>query len=228
MKHSLVFAMLLAACGSKSSNVQSGTKVPAAVGSVSDFDGTAYPIMQIGTQRWTGKNLAVTHYDNGDPIPLVQDASAWAALTTGAYAVYENKSENQTTYGLLYNWYAVTDPRGIAPKGWTVPAASDWVTLSTGLGGDNDSGGKLKDATAWTQSTDATNASGFTALPGGYRDRDGVFTGILANEDWWSTSDDQTPGGDGSFVAIAYFNGTFDEGHNRKTMGLAVRCLQNP
>src|SRR4030095_15485991 len=86
-------------------------------------------------QDWMVKNLDVTTYRNGDIIPEVTDPTVWAALTTGAWCYYENNSTNGTTYGKLYNWYAVNDPRGLAPTGWHVPTDAEWTTLSTCLGG---------------------------------------------------------------------------------------------
>ena len=82
----------------------------------------------VGTQTWSAQNLDVTTYKNGDAIPQVQDAEAWKNLTTGAWCYYENKTSYGTTYGKLYNWYAVTDARGLAPQGFHVPTDADWNT----------------------------------------------------------------------------------------------------
>ena len=147
----------------------------------------------IGTQTWTGCNLDVTNYQNGDPIPQVQDPTEWAALTTGAWCYYENDLLNGCTYGKLYNWYAVNDPRGLAPAGYHVPTDTDFTTLYTYLGGEPAAGGALKESglAHWiTPNTGATNTSGFTALPGGVRNvPTGTFNLIGAYGFWWSATD---------------------------------------
>src|SRR5215831_16247905 len=97
--------------------------------------------IKIGTQVWMNKNLDITHYRNGDPIPYVQGSAEWAALTTGAWCWFNNDSANGVIYGKLYNWYAVNDPRGLAPAGWHMPSDSEWTKLQTFLGGDSVAGG---------------------------------------------------------------------------------------
>ncbi|MCK4358753.1 MAG: fibrobacter succinogenes major paralogous domain-containing protein [Candidatus Cloacimonetes bacterium] len=150
---------------------------------VTDIDGNIYQIIKIGDQWWLAENLRVTHYRNGDPIPEVTDNSAWVGLTTGAYCNYDNDDGYVSTYGHLYNWYAVDDSRGIAPDGWHVPTDDEWKELEMYLGmtqaqaddigwRGTDEGGKLKETgyEHWNSpNTVATNESGFTALPGGCR-----------------------------------------------------------
>src|ERR1035437_2945754 len=100
------------------------------------------PSVTICTQVWMLNNLEVTTYRNGDPIPQVTDPAAWGLLSTGAWCWYNNDSAtNASTYGKLYNWYAVNDPRGLAPTGWHVPSDAEWTTLSTCLGGAFVAGG---------------------------------------------------------------------------------------
>jgi uncharacterized protein (TIGR02145 family) len=163
-----------------------------ASGTVTDIDGNVYETIQIGTQWWIKENLRTTHFRNGDPIPLVTDDTAWAGLSTPAYCEYGNDPANVTDYGRLYNWYAVADSRYIAPQGWHVATDEEWKQLEmylgmsqseanlTGIRGTVE-GGKLKEAgTVHWQSpnTGATNESGFTALPGGYRFIFGSFLNI--------------------------------------------------
>ncbi|MCK4445714.1 MAG: hypothetical protein KAW56_01385 [Candidatus Marinimicrobia bacterium] len=150
---------------------------------ITDIDGNVYKIVKIGNQWWMAENLKVTHYRNGDPIPHVTSNSTWEALNTGAYCNYDNDANNVTTYGRLYNWYAVNYSRNIAPEGWHVSSDAEWKTLEMYLGMSQsdadddgfrgtDEGGKLKEAgtTHWqSPNTGATNESGFSALPGGYR-----------------------------------------------------------
>jgi len=139
---------------------------------VTDIDGNCYRTVTIGTQVWMAENLKVTHDCNGEAIPNVTDGATWAGLTAGAYCEYNNDVNNVATYGRLNNWYAVADSRNISPAGWHVASDAEWQTLSIFLGGDAIAGGKMKETgtTHWySPNTGATNESGFSALPGGYR-----------------------------------------------------------
>jgi uncharacterized protein (TIGR02145 family) len=146
---------------------------------ITDIDGNIYRTIQIGNQIWTIENLKVTRYHNGDTIPNVTNATAWSKLTTGAFCIFDNDSSYSAVYGRLYNWYAVIDSRNIAPSGWHVPSDAEWDTLIAYLGGESIAGGKMKEAgtTKWASpNAGATNSSGFSALPGGYRYKDGRFS----------------------------------------------------
>jgi uncharacterized protein (TIGR02145 family) len=195
------------------------------------------PSITIGTQTWTTKNLDVATYSDGTVIPQVTDPTAWASLTTGAWCYYNNDSGTGTTYGKLYNWYAVAgihdnDPntpnKKLAPTGYHVPSDAEWSTLTTFLGGENVAGGKMKETgTAhWNSpNTDATNSSGFTGLPGGYRSLNGTFNDIGTNGDWWSSSED------GATYAwyrnLYYSNGDAYRSYSDKKDGFSVRCLRD-
>ena len=127
----------------------------------------------IGSQVWTTKNLDVATYRNGDVIPQVEDAEAWANLTTGAWCYYANDASNGTKYGKLYNWYAVSDPRGLAPKGFHIPSDAEWTVLTDYLGGgtaENNhaaaTGTKMKSSTGWDSNGGGGGYSG-SAVPGG-------------------------------------------------------------
>jgi len=172
-------------------------------GTVTDIDGNSYQIVKIGNQRWMAENLKVTHYQNGSAIPHVTDNGIWPNLSSGAYCNYNNDVNNVSTYGRLYNWYAVNDSRNIAPQGWHVPSDDEWKELEMYLGMSQsevdsegwrgtDEGGKMKEAgTAhWdSPNTCATNSSGFTALPGGHRSGSGNFIYVSSYSYWWSASD---------------------------------------
>ena len=191
----------------------------------------------IGTQVWATKNLDVTTYRDGTPIPQVTDATAWVGLTTGAWCYYENTTANGTTYGKLYNWYAVagihdndtsTPNKVLAPTGWHVPTNAEWTILTDYLGGQSVAGGKMKatGTTLWkSPNADATNSSGFTGLPGGYRNYDGTFINIGDNGVWWSGPDEST-----SFALarnLDYGNGNANGGSASKKNGFSVRCLRD-
>ena len=161
----------------------------------------------IGNQGWTDKNLDVATYRNGDPIPEVQDVSAWGNLTTGAWCYYNNDPANGAVYGKLYNWYAVNDPRGLAPVGYHIPSDAEWTILTDYLRvldiRDNNyfpnnkkTGGKMKETgTAhWlAPNIAATNCSGFAGFPGGYRDSNVQqslgFYAIGERGGWWSATE---------------------------------------
>jgi len=154
--------------------------------------GTNDPSVSICCQRWMTKNLDVSTYRNGDTIPNVTSNGDWVMLTTGAYCYYQNDSATYAaTYGKLYNWYAVNDPRGLAPEGWYIPTDFEWTTLGNCLGGDSLAGGPMKevDTTHWlSPNTGATNLTGFTGLPCGFRNQVGGFQQIGFTGYFWSSS----------------------------------------
>jgi uncharacterized protein (TIGR02145 family) len=192
----------------------------------------------IGTQTWEIKNLDVTTYSDGTVIPEVSDPTQWAALTTGAWCYYNNTTANGTTYGKLYNWYAVagiwdeaskTDAtlrKKLAPTGWHVPTDAEWTTLTTTLGGTSVAGGKMKATTLWNSpNTDATNSSGFTGLPGGYRGNNGSF-GTIGNDGlWWSSSEYDTAYA--WLRNLSYNSGSAGRVGIIKTFGFSVRYLRD-
>jgi len=177
----------------------------------------------IGTQVWMLKNLDVDKYRNGDPIPQVTDPAQWASLTTGAWCYYNNDPANAAIYGKLYNWYAVNDPRGLAPAGWHVPTDEEWTVLTTYLGGQSVAGGKLKEAgTAhWSSPNVADNSSGFTALPGGCRYSSGTFSGIGSNGLWWSSTA-------GAWARdLACYSAGVGRYNYYRYYGFSVRCVRD-
>jgi len=160
-------------------------------GTITDIDGNVYKTVKIGTQTWMAENLKTTKYRNGDPIPNVTDSASWTALKTGAYCNYKNDTSNASSYGRLYNWYAVNT--GIlAPQGWHVPSDEEWSILIDYLGGEKKAGGKMKvvGTSFWAKpNKGANNRSGFTALPGGARAYGGKFSSIGRYGYWWSSSE---------------------------------------
>jgi len=131
---------------------------------VKDIDGNVYKTVKIGNQTWMAENLRTTKYRNGDPIQLITDEAAWSNLSSGAYQgpFFADKLE----YGNYYNWYAVNDPRNIAPEGWHVATDAEFTELASFLGGNAVAGNKLKETgtTHWYDPNTGTNESGFTAL----------------------------------------------------------------
>ena len=159
-----------------------------------DIDGNNYSLVKIGNQIWMKENLKVSRYRNGDLIPVVTDNSSWSALGTGGRSWYSNDSTTyENPYGNLYNWYAVNDSRKLCPLGWHVPIDAEWTTLTDFLGGMSVAGGKMKSTgtTYWTsESAGIDNSSGFSALPGGYRNNVGSFIYINTDAFFWSATPD--------------------------------------
>jgi len=183
----------------------------------------------VSVPGWSTHNLNVTSYRNGDPIPEVTDPTQWANLTTGAWCWYNNDSANGTVYGRLYNWYAVNDPRGLAPIGYHIPTDAEWTTLSNCLGGSTIAGGKMKEAgtSHWNHpNTDATNSSGFTSLASGFRHdefNNASFIGMGANLYYWSST---SSGTFSAFIrTLNYATGALTRTFFSKRGGLSVRVI---
>jgi len=193
---------------------------------VKDIDGNVYKTVKIGNQIWMAENLKVTKLNDGTAIPLVIDDKAWGCLITPGYCWFH--PESARTYEALYNWYTV-NTGNLCPAGWHVPTNAEWTTLTDYLGGKDIAGGKLKEAdtTHWNSpNTGATNETGFTALPGGMRDQDGIFSIAGDYGYWWSTTEINILDAygwlmsyDGSFVGRI--------GNLTKLYGISVRCLKD-
>lgn len=186
--------------------------------------------VSIGTQTWTARNLEVTTYRNGDPIRYAGNIDDWTDANTdkeGAWCYYADAEGNNANYGKLYNWYAVNDGRGLAPEGWHIPSDVEWTKLRDFLGGESVAGGKLKEAgiSHWKPTNDgATNESGFTALPGGYRFDDGAFDYIGSTGFWWSSSEYLTSYAWGRYLS---FHSSILSGNSYgKGYGFSVRCVK--
>jgi uncharacterized protein (TIGR02145 family) len=150
-----------------------------------------FTTVKIGPRIWTVRNLDVASFRNGDPIMEAKTAEEWEkAANDGkpAWCYYENDTANGTRYGKLYNYFAITDPRGLAPAGWHLPSNEDWRTITGSQGGVDITGMKLKSANGWQKKDYANNKAGFTALPAGTRSIKGKFSDINYLGQWWSTS----------------------------------------
>lgn len=201
------------------------------------YDGRTYDLVEIGGQCWFADNLATDQYRNGDPIPTGLDNTTWLNTTAGAYAIYNNDPANDVTYGKLYNWYTTADNRGLCPTGWHVPTDCEWMYLENSLGmsvadqetlgwrGTNE-GGALKATTNWSSpNTGATNSSGFTALPGGYRNYDGTYANVGNNGFWWSSTENLS---NGAWSRILFYSSPrVYRDYNSKRGGFSVRCVRD-
>jgi uncharacterized protein (TIGR02145 family) len=176
----------------------------------------------IGAQAWMANNLEITTFRNGDPIPQAASDEAWKIAGQNKQPAY---CYNGETYGKLYNWYAVNDPRGLAPEGWHIPTDAEWTQLSDYLGGERVAGKKMKSTSGWNNKGNGTNESGFNGLPGGYRGNFGSFSNHCNYGCWWSASEDST--------GLAYsrdLSRSIDYLYrfsSFKERGFSVRCLRD-
>jgi len=195
---------------------------------VTDIEGNFYSTVRIGSQIWMAENLKTTKYNDGADIPLVTDNTAWSNLPTPGYCWYNNSQFLYgNTYGVLYNWYTVNTDY-LCPTGWHVPTDAEWTTLTTFLGGESVAGSKLKETGTihWLNpNTDATNETGFTALPGGNRWDSGSFNNIGSSGIWWSATEINT----NSAWNRAMLNSNADAYRvsRNKHYGFSVRCLKD-
>jgi uncharacterized protein (TIGR02145 family) len=216
-----------------------------------------YKSVKIGSQTWMVENLNVERFRNGDLIPQAKTDEEWKRAGENkqpAWCYYDNDPKNGSKYGKLYNWYAVNDPRGLAPAGWHVPSDPEWTTLSDQLG--NDAGQKMKSTSGWNgygckrcdggssqfkanctsckgtqaNSTDplsgnGTNSSGFSGLPGGYRYANGSFYYVGNRGYWWSSTENSTYYAYPRLL-LPNSDDLYSYSHG-KVEGLSVRCLRD-
>lgn len=232
--------------GNTISFVTDGPESPE-TGTLTDIDGNFYQTVNIGGIWWMAENLKVTHYRNGEPIPNISNYSDWVNLSTGAYYVYDNDNANISTYGMLYNWFAVDDNRNIAPDGWHVITDDEYrglehYLIAYGYNWDtshqeNKIGKSLASQTDWKHSSRAgdvgnnlstNNASGFSALPGGYG-LGNTFGSIGEKGYWWSSS---VWNNESAKARELYYNSswglfpTYPE-LSLKQLGFSVRCAKD-
>ena len=198
---------------------------------ITDGEGNSYKTVTIGTQTWMAENLKVSKYNDGTTIPNIIDNTQWQNDTSGAWSYYNNDVANNTKYGKLYNWYAVSKTtngnKNVCPTGWHVPTDAEWTVLTDYLGGSIVAGGKMKEVgtASWNSpNTDATNTSLFTGLPGGYRYSKGVCDYIGSVGGWWSSTEYDTSNAWNR--GLSSYNGSAYRGYI-KTNGLSVRCLRD-
>jgi uncharacterized protein (TIGR02145 family) len=227
-KNILVYILLIALTTSCANN------------EVKDVDGNIYPTTKIGEQVWMTKNLDVTRFNDGTPIPQAKTDDEWEAAAIfkqPAWCYYENDVTYGTVYGKLYNWYAVNDPRGLAPENYHIPTENDWDKLIFYLDDkckfnyegrqSENAGGHMKSIEKYWQypNTNADNSSGYNALPSGNRGSMGMFFGLGFDADYWSATEYDNK--------ESWIRGLWNEGSGvgrtqvDKGKGLAVRCVKN-
>ena len=182
----------------------------------------------IGKQVWMTKNLNVDKFRNGDPVPEAKTVEEWVEAGRNkqpAWCYYNNDPDNGDRYGKLYNWYAVNDPRGLAPKGWKIPSSGDWSLLIDFLSGESVAGKKMKSNSGWENDGNGTNESGFSGLPGGARGYDGTFGYVGEYGYWMSSTEFSTSNAWARY--LDYGNGNVKEFHYSKVGGASVRCIRD-
>lgn len=192
---------------------------------VTDADGNVYNTIQIGSQCWTKENLKVSKYADNTAIPAVSLAADWTNLNNGAWSNYNNNSQLNATYGKLYNWFAVTNSKGVCPAGWHVPDQNEISTAASFLGGYAAAGGKMKSTTLWNApNTGATNSSGFSSIAGGQRQSSGTYSGQGTEAGFWTVSN-----GEGGAIRFSMANDTeilTSTGVVQRS-GQSVRCVKD-
>ncbi len=177
------------------------------------------------------ENLSVIHYRNGDEIPHVQNPDEWAQLNTGAWCYFGIDSSNIFKYGILYNWYAVNDPRGLAPKKWHISTNEEWTILVDFLGSDEFAGKKMKSKSGWNGNGNGNNRSGFNCIPGGGRTINGDNFGNLGgNCGFWTSTEipNKSKGHSSSSFSrnLDYYSSLVYTYKVSKMNGFYVRCIK--
>jgi uncharacterized protein (TIGR02145 family) len=192
-----------------------------------DRDGNRYGTVKTGSQEWMAENLSVSRFRNGDVIPEAKSAGEWIKYgkeKKPAWCTEPSNGLNANKYGKLYNWYAVHDPRGLAPRGWHITSDQEWTQLIDFLGGDMLAAYKMR--TIGVSPPAAENAQiGFSGLPGGQRNDSGAFFGVGTFGYWWTTNESE------SSYAVArlldYLNCSINVLDCNKIYGCSVRCVKD-
>jgi len=193
-------------------------------------DGKKYGIVKINSQVWMSENLNASAYRNGDPILYARSSKEWldaANKKEGAWCYYDIDEQNGKNFGKLYNWYAVNDPRGLAPKGYHIPTNTEWNVLSNYLGGDLIAGKKMKSTSEWQRSLETgDNSSGFNGEGSGLRRQWGAFDYLYQFGLWWCSTEFDT-----NYVwhcNLVYYSVGVGRYHEfEKGVGLSVRCVKD-
>ena len=190
---------------------------------------TNYKAIKIGEQNWMQENLNESKFRNGEIIDQATTKEEWEKAgqeAKPAWCYYDNDAKNGVKYGKLYNWYAVNDPRGLAPEGWHIPTDNEWIDLKNFLGGVDASGVKLKSSSGWHGQGNGTNSSKFSGLPGGTRDSKGNFTYLIEGAYFWSSTE---AGRSYSYFRYLFYDirAMYGGMYIDKENGLSVRCIKD-
>jgi uncharacterized protein (TIGR02145 family) len=209
-----------------------------AYGNLTDQDGNVYKTIVIGNQEWMAENLKVGHFKNGDTIPNITDNNTWSNQTIGSLCTYNDSTNFECPYGKLYNWFTISDARGVCPLGWHVPNESEWNSLVDYLDNAADTaqagfqsasaGGKLKSTGInWWLSPNvlSDNSSGFSGVGAGYRNSSGGYENMLDLTNWWSS--EEFSGTNAYYRSLFNYNGGFFKDNHLKSAGFSIRCIKD-
>ena len=215
-------------------------EVPWSCGDPLEYQDYDYETVQIGEQCWFAENLRAESYRNGDVIPVGLSDEEWSSTTSGAMAAYGegssacysysldgdacDESWSLDEYGGLYNWYSVVDARGLCPSGWYVASDGEWTALTEHLGGSIVAGYQMKTTYGWSNGGNGSNSSGFSGLPGGFRDSSGYFSFAGNYGNMWSSS----TSGSGAWYRYLYdyHDDIFRSNYDPRS-GFSIRCIQD-
>jgi uncharacterized protein (TIGR02145 family) len=190
---------------------------------------TDYTEIVFGNQIWMGQNLDVSKFRNGETIPFAETYYDWDLACDKKQPVWcyiQNESSNGPRFGKLYNWYAVSDPRGLAPTGWEIPTDLDWSILSDFLKGPMGTGDQMKEKGFWSNADHANpiQENSFAALPGGCRIYNGPIDEIGSDANWWTS----TESNDDKVWTRAIYNSNeaLFRNEDDKKNGYSVRCIK--
>ena len=201
--------------------------ITSCTGGMKDIDGNIYSSIKVRNQVWSQQNLKVSRFRNGDSIPEVSSKEEWARYTAEgkpACCTVMNEPQNGVKYGKLYNWFAVNDPRGLAPKGWHIPTDDEWTRITNAYGGSIMAAMNMRVSSDGNGKDDHSKA-GFCGLPSGARDGMGEFFGMASYGYWWSSTEAMDT------VAwmrvLSYIDCSVNFLHYQKGCGLSVRCVKD-
>jgi uncharacterized protein (TIGR02145 family) len=189
--------------------------LPACSGALKDQDGNRINIIKIGQQEWMSENLNVSHFRNGDEIPEAKSAEEWARMgfeRKPAWCYGQNNTDNDNNQGKLYNWYAVNDPRGLAPKGWHVASDEEWTQFTSFFGSEVLAAMQMRDKS-------------LSFPPAGARGSDGGYIGSGSHGYWWSAS--EISASDAWARLLNYVQCNIYSVNHNKISGFSVRCIRN-
>jgi len=185
-----------------------------------DNEKSGFKTIKIMNQIWMAHNLNTATFSNGDSIPEIKSEQEWELAgkeKKPAFCYYNNDSHNGEKYGKLYNWFAISDTRGLAPKGWHIPSSKEWIILNNGLLDiTNNLSGKNNKIDSFDK---------FTSLSGGNRNSQGTFSGLKEFNCWWSSTEINETSGGVNIISSNYDAEVF--GSEDKRCGYSVRCLKD-
>jgi uncharacterized protein (TIGR02145 family) len=221
-----LLTLVFSECGNNNSSLKAENAKKSNTEESETINTEAIKEVKIGDQVWMSFNLNTDKFRNGDLIPEAKTNEEWVEAGEKGLPVwcyYENNSTNGGQYGKLYNWFAVNDPRGLAPNDWHIPSDDEWISLVNILG--QNEGLKLKSKDGWERNGNGTNDSGFSGLPGGYRKKDGEFKYLGAMGHWWSSTENDNE--DGWQITLGFNTNRLMRGDFEKIHGMSVRCIKD-